>query len=61
MQAHPEFLVDFIEALLTARRDLTIPKEFVDPALLKLEAEPDSVQSSQFAETIRQFFLRIVS
>ena len=61
MQAHPEFLVDFIEALLTARRDVTIPKEFVDPALLKLEAEPDSVQSSQFAETIRQFFLRIVS
>ena len=56
MQAHPEFLVDFIEALLTARRDLTIPKEFVDPALLKLKAEPDSVQSSQFAETIRQFF-----
>ena len=60
MQAHPEFLVDFTEALLKARRDVTIPKEFVDPALLKLEAEPNSVQSNQFAETIRQFFLRIV-
>ena len=57
MQAHPEFLVDFIKALLNARREVTIPKEFVDPALVKLNASPDSVQSNQFAETIRQFFL----
>ena len=57
MQAHPEFLVDFIKALLSARREVTIPKEFVDPALVKLNSSPDSVQSKQFAETIRQFFL----
>lgn len=57
MQAHPEFLVDFIKALLTARRDVTIPKQFVDPALSRLKSHPDSVQSNQFAETIRQFFL----
>ena len=57
MQAHPEFLVDFIKALLTARRDVTIPKQFVDPALIGLKSHPDSVQSNQFAETIRQFFL----
>ena len=57
MQAHPEFLVDFIKALLTARRDVTIPKQFVDPALIELKSHPDSVQSNQFAETIRQFFL----
>ena len=57
MQAQPEFLVDFIKALLSARREVTIPKEFVDPALVKLNSSPDSVQSKQFAETIRQFFL----
>lgn len=57
MQAHPEFLVDFIKALLTARRDVTIPKQFVDPALIGLKSHPDSVQSNQFAETIRRFFL----
>jgi GMP synthase-like glutamine amidotransferase len=57
MQAHPEFLVDFTKALLTARRDVTIPKEFVDPALVGLKNNPDSVQSNQFAKTIRQFFL----
>ena len=57
MQAHPEFLVDFIKALLNARRDVTIPKEFVDPALAKLNSSPHAVQSKQFAETIRQFFL----
>lgn len=56
MQAHPEFLVDFIKALLNARRDITIPKEFVDPALVKLNSYPDTVQSNQFAETIRKFF-----
>ena len=56
MQAHPEFLVDFTKDLLAARRDITIPKEFVDPALIKLKAKPESVQSAQFAETIRQFF-----
>jgi hypothetical protein len=49
-------LVNFIKDLLSARRDITIPKEFVDPALIKLEARPESVQSIQFAETIRQFF-----
>jgi hypothetical protein len=57
MQAHPEFLVDFTKALLTARRDVTIPKEFVDPALVGLNNNPDSAQSNQFAKTIRQFFL----
>ena len=57
MQAHPEFLVDFIKALLTARRDVTIPKQFVDPALIGLKSHPYSVQSNQFAETIRRFFL----
>ena len=57
MQAHPEFLVDFIKDLLTARRDVTIPKQFVDPALIGLKSHPDSVQSNQFAETIRRFFL----
>ena len=57
MQAHPEFLVDFTKALLTARRDVTIPKEFVDPALAGLKNNPDSAQSNQFAKTIRQFFL----
>ena len=57
MQAHPEFLVDFIKALLTARRDVTIPKEFVDPALVGLNNNSDSVESNQFAETIRRFFL----
>ena len=57
MQAHPAFLVDFIKALLTARRDVTIPKQFVDPALIGLKSHPDSVQSNQFAETIRRFFL----
>jgi GMP synthase-like glutamine amidotransferase len=57
MQAHPEFLVDFTKALLTARRDVTIPKEFVDPALVGLKNNPDSVQSNQFAKTIRKFFL----
>ena len=57
MQAHPEFLVDFIKALPTARRDVTIPKQFVDPALIGLKSHPDSVQSNQFAETIRRFFL----
>ena len=57
MQAHPEFLVDFTKALLTARRDVTIPKEFVDPALVGLKNNPDSVQSNEFAKTIRQFFL----
>jgi len=57
MQAHPEFLVDFTKALLTARRDVTIPKEFVDPALVGLKNNPDSAQSNQYAKTIRQFFL----
>ena len=57
MQAHPEFLVDFTKALLAARRDVTIPKEFVDPALVGLKNNPDSVQSNDFAKTIRQFFL----
>ena len=57
MQAHPEFLVDFTKALLAARRDVTIPKEFVDPALVGLKNNPDSVQSNEFAKTIRQFFL----
>tara|TARA_B100002049_G_C16000164_1_gene341139 strand:- start:35 stop:751 length:717 start_codon:yes stop_codon:yes gene_type:complete len=57
MQAHPEFLVDFTKALLTARRDVTIPKEFVDPALVGLTNNPDSVQSNEFAKTVRQFFL----
>ena len=57
MQAHPEFLVDFTKALLTARRDVTIPKEFVDPALVGLKNNPDSVQSNEFAKTVRQFFL----
>ena len=57
MQAHPEFLVDFTKALLTARRDVTIPKEFVDPALVGLKNNPDSAQSNEFAKTIRQFFL----
>ena len=57
MQAHPEFLVDFTKALLTARRDVTIPKEFVDPALVGLKNNPNSAQSNQFAKTIRQFFL----
>ena len=57
MQAHPEFEVEFIEALLNARREIIIPKEFTDPALKKLKDEPKSVQSTQFAQTIRQFFL----
>ena len=57
MQAHPEFKVEFIEALLNARREVIIPKEFTDPALKKLKEVPESVQSSQFAQTIRQFFL----
>ncbi len=57
MQAHPEFLVDFTKALLAARRDVTIPKEFVDPALVGLKNNSDSVQSNEFAKTIRQFFL----
>ena len=57
MQAHPEFLVDFTKALLAARRDVTIPKEFVDPALVGLKNNPDSVQSNEFAKTVRQFFL----
>ena len=57
MQAHPDFLVDFTKALLTARRDVTIPKEFVDTALVGLKNNPDSAQSNQFAKTIRQFFL----
>ena len=57
MQAHPEFKVDFTEALLNARREVIIPKEFTDPALKKLKEVPKSVQSSQFAQTIRQFFL----
>ena len=57
MQAHPEFEVEFIEALLNARREVIIPKEFTDPALKKLKDEPKSVQSTQFAQTIRQFFL----
>ena len=57
MQAHPEFLVDFIKDLLSARRDLTIPKEYVDPALVRLNASPESVQSQLFADTIRRFFL----
>ena len=57
MQAHPEFKVDFTEALLNARREVIIPKEFTDPALKKLKEIPESVQSSQFAQTIRQFFL----
>ena len=57
MQAHPEFKVDFTEALLNARREVIIPKEFTDPALKKLKEVPESVQSSQFAQTIRQFFL----
>ena len=56
MQAHPEFMVDFTKALLNVRREVIIPKEFVDPALVKLNASPESVQSNQFAETIRQFF-----
>ena len=57
MQAHPEFKVEFIEALLNARREVIIPKEFTDPALKKLKEVPESVQSSPFAQTIRQFFL----
>jgi len=57
MQAHPEFLVNFTKALLTARREVTITKEFVDPALVGLKNNPDSAQSNQFAKTIRQFFL----
>jgi GMP synthase-like glutamine amidotransferase len=57
MQAHPEFLVDFTKDLLNARRDVTIPKEFVDPAMVGLEDNPGLVQSSHFAETIRRFFL----
>jgi len=57
MQAHPEFLVDFTKDLLSARRDVTIPKEFVDPAMVGLEDNPGLVQSSHFAETIRRFFL----
>ena len=57
MQAHPEFMVDFTKDLLSARRDVTIPKEFVDPAMVGLENNPDLVQSSHFAETIRRFFL----
>ena len=57
MQAHPEFMVDFTKDLLSARRDVTIPKEFVDPAMVGLEDNPDLVQSSHFAETIRRFFL----
>ena len=57
MQAHPEFKVDFTKALLNARREVIIPKEFTDPALKKLKEVPESVQSSQFAQTIRQFFL----
>ena len=57
MQAHPEFKVDFTKDLLNARRDVTIPKEFVDPAMVGLENNPDLVQSSHFAETIRRFFL----
>ena len=57
MQAHPEFKVEFTEALLNARREVIIPKEFTDPALKKLKEVPESVQSSQFAQTIRQFFL----
>ena len=57
MQAHPEFLVDFTKDLLNARRDVTIPKEFVDRAMIGLEDNPGLVQSSHFAETIRRFFL----
>ena len=57
MQAHPEFLVDFTKDLLNARRDVTIPKEFVDRAMVGLEDNPSLVQSSHFAETIRRFFL----
>ena len=57
MQAHPEFKIDFTEALLNARREVIIPKEFTDPALKKLKEVPESVQSSQFAQTIREFFL----
>ena len=57
MQAHPEFMVDFTKDLLSARRDVTIPKEFVDPAMVGLENNPGLVQSSHFAETIRRFFL----
>ena len=57
MQAHPEFLVDFTKDLLNARRDVTIPKEFVDRAMVGLEDNPGLVQSSHFAETIRRFFL----
>lgn len=56
MQAHPEFMVDFTKALLNVRREVIIPKEFVDPALVKLNASPESVQSKEFAVTIRQFF-----
>ena len=41
----------------TARRDATIPKEFVDPAVGDLIANPSGVDSNQFAETIRRFFL----
>ncbi|MCH2474224.1 MAG: gamma-glutamyl-gamma-aminobutyrate hydrolase family protein, partial [Gammaproteobacteria bacterium] len=57
MQAHPEFKVDFTKDLLNARRDVTIPKEFVDRAMVGLEDNPHLVESSHFAETIRRFFL----
>ena len=40
-----------------SKRCATIPKEFVDPAVEDLIANPSGVDSNQFAETIRRFFL----
>ena len=60
IQAHPEFLVDFTKDLLNFRSEDGggyIPQEVVDKAIYGLEDNPSRVESKQFAETIRRFFL----
>ncbi len=60
IQAHPEFLVEFTKDLLNFRSEDGggyIPQEVVDKAICGLEDNPDRVESKQFAETVRHFFL----
>jgi len=60
IQAHPEFLVEFTKDLLNFRSEDGggyIPQEVVDKAICGLEDNPDRVESKQFAETVRRFFL----
>lgn len=57
LQAHPEFTLDFEQALLETYGGVTLPEDVSKTALHGLDAADAETDSSQIARWVRRFFL----